>query len=143
MRPEWITAIATFLYAIFTGLIIWQMHKDRRSLHKPILVARLKDASYPDWIIFTVKNIGKGPALECTVLCEGNAGTKWRLEDALPPIGINESHKMRFVEPQYQNDPLSERTITVEIRCLDIFKKTCRHKMCLEMKAVLHHHLRH
>ncbi len=51
MKPEWITAIATLLYMIFTALIILQMQKDHRALHQPILRIWLRDAKYPDWLI--------------------------------------------------------------------------------------------
>jgi hypothetical protein len=143
MRPEWITALATLVYAGFTLWIILEMRRDRRSLHQPILVAQLKDANYPDWMLFTVKNIGKGPALECIAFFEGNEGTKWKLKNNIPPIGSNETYEMTFIQPQYEKDPFWEREICLAIRYKDIFKKTYKQKIFLELKTLLSFSARH
>jgi hypothetical protein len=132
MRPEWITAIATFLYAIFTGLIIWEMRRDRRSLHQPILVVQLKeaDAKYPVSLVFTLKNIGKGPALKCETFCEGDKGIKWKLVEDIPPIGVNETQDMKF-EPVKIYPPDFDNYIWLEVKYLDIFKK--KHKVSISV----------
>ncbi len=56
MGPQWIIAIATIVYAVFTGWIILEMRRDRKLMHQPFLGATLKDAEYPNWLLFSIKN---------------------------------------------------------------------------------------
>lgn len=125
MQPEWIIAIATLAYAFFTGWVILEMRRDRRALHLPILVVQLKEAEakYPVSLVFTLKNIGKGPAPKCEAFCEGDIGIKWKLVEDIPPIGINETQDIRFEPEQiYPYDP-QDNYIRLEVEYLDIFKK--------------------
>ena len=136
MRPEWITAIAALLYTLFTGWIIWEMRIDRRSLHQPILVVWLKDAMYPEWLLFTLKNIGKGTVLKCEAFCEGDKGIKWKLKDKIPPIGINETQDIRFEPEQiYLTD--FDRYIRLEVVYSDVFKKGYREEISIDLKTLL------
>jgi hypothetical protein len=143
MKPEWIIAIATIVYAFFTGWMIVEIRRDRKSLHQPILVAQLKDANLPDWIEFTVKNIGKGPALECIAFFEGKEGTKWKLKNNIPPIGSNEPYDMIFIQPQCEKEPFWEEEICLAIRYKDIFKKTYKEEIFLMWKTLLSFSARH
>jgi hypothetical protein len=138
MKPEWLIAIATIVYAFFTGLIIWQMHKDRRSLHQPILWAQLKhaDAKYPKSLVFTLKNIGKGPALECEAFCEGDKGRRWKLVENIPPIGINETQDIRF-EPEQPVPWDLDNRIRLEVEYLDIFKKKYKVSISVDQQTLL------
>lgn len=122
MRPEWIIAIFTIVYAVFTGWIIWEMRKDRKLLHKPILDATLKDAIYPDWLLFSVKNVGKGPALNCMFICKDDGESEWRLRETGMPIGSSESIDLKFeiVEKDYKK---LGAVIWLEVDYTDIFGK--------------------
>jgi len=139
MGPEWITAIATCVYAFVTGWIIFEMHKDRRALHQPILVVQLKkaEAKYPVSLVFTLKNIGKGPAPKCEAFCEGNIGIKWKLVEDIPPIGINETQDIRFEPEQiYPYDP-QDNYIRLEVEYLDIFKKKYKVSISVDQQTLV------
>jgi hypothetical protein len=139
MRPEWITAIATFQYAIFTGLIIWEMRRDRGALHQPILLVQLKEAEakYPVSLVFALKNIGKGPAPKCEAFCQGDIGIKWKLVETIPPIGINETQDIRFEPEQiYPCDP-QDKYILLELEYLDIFKKKYKVSISVDQQTLL------
>ena len=125
MQPEWIIAVATIVYAFFTGWIIFEMRRDRKLSNRPVLEAILKDASYPYWLLFRVKNVGKGPALTCRPKCADNKGTEWLFQGDILPIGSCEFLDLRFTlgEEDYK---LSGEKILLEIEYSDVFGRTYR-----------------
>lgn len=129
IRPEWIIAFATLAYAGFTGWIILEMRKDRKLLHRPILRAILKGSYYPEWLLFTIKNIGKGPALNCVASYKDSEETKWQLNGDIPPIGSNDSVDIKFeLAYAHKNHSLGEET-WLEIEYSDIFQKTYKDRI--------------
>ncbi len=91
---------------------------------------------------FTLKNIGKGPALKCEVFCDGDCGIKWKLDDNIPPIGINETKDIRF-EPEkiYPGD--FDKYIRLEVAYLDIFEIGYKEEIFIDLKALLNLRLLH
>ena len=128
MRPEWITAIATFVYAVLTLWIILEMRKDRKLLHKPTLDATLKDAVYPDWLQFSVKNVGKGPALNCMFICKDDGELEWRLKETGMPIGSGETVDLKFEVVEKYERKLG-KVIGLDVNYKDIFGKSYKQKV--------------
>ena len=123
MKPEWIIAIATIVYAFFTGWMIVEIRRDRKLSYKPVLQAVLKGASYPRRLLFTVKNVGKGPALSRRAKCTDNKGTDWLLNGNIPAIGSSESVELEFVLKQ-EDYKISGEPIHLQIEYSDVFGKT-------------------
>lgn len=135
MKPEWITAIATFAYAVFTGWIIMEIRRDRKLLHQPILVATVKKAFYPDWLLFNLKNIDKSPAVKCVALLQDTEGIKWEVEGHIQPIGSNDSIDIRF-ELVDKDRGLGEKT-WLEIEYSDVFEKTYKVRIFEENRLTM------
>ena len=118
-----------------TAWIIREMRRDRASLHKPDLAAVVKDAKYPDWIIFAVKNVGKGTAFNCVASYQDDEGIKWELKVNIPPIAPNDSVDVRFGIAYADRDrPLGENT-WLEIEYSDALKKSYK-KRIFEAKRI-------
>jgi hypothetical protein len=132
MQPEWIIAIATCVYAFFMGWYILEMRRDRKLMHRPILRAIISDAKYPDWIGFTIKNIGKGPALNCTASCRDDNGGIWDQEGVIPPIGINDSVQVRFRLSDREHT-LGEKT-WLDLEYTDILEKIHKERVFEETR---------
>jgi hypothetical protein len=128
MPPEWITAIATLVYAVFTGWIIWEIRRDRKLAHKPILKATLSRAAYPDWLLFKVKNVGKGPALDCVFACKDTDMLEWKVKGGVLPIGCGESVEFKFESDRPEKWRSGER-IFLEIEYSDVFGKVDRQRV--------------
>jgi hypothetical protein len=120
MKPEWITAIATLVYAGFTLWIILETRKDRKLAHKPILEATLSASRFPKALTFKVKNVGKGPALTCRAKCTNNKGTDWLLNGNIPPIGSGESVELEFLLMQ-DDYKIPGEPIQLQFEYFDVF----------------------
>jgi hypothetical protein len=128
VKPEWITAVATLVYAGFTLWIIIETRRDRKLLHKPYLEATLKNAKYPDWLLFNVKNVGKGPALNCKYICIDNGEMEWKTKEAVLPIGSDETVEIKFDVVERFGKKLGT-LIWLEIEFIDVFNKSKKQKI--------------
>ena len=128
MRPEWIIALATIVYASLTLWIILEMRRDRKLAHKPILDATLSKAAYPDLLLFEIKNVGRGPALRCVFICRDSGMLEWKTEVSLLPIGAGEAVELKFESGRPEKWTPGDRMF-LDIEYSDIFRKAGRQRI--------------
>jgi hypothetical protein len=123
LDPIWVSAIAAVVYALFTGLIIWEMNKDRKLAYKPMINVIFNDSSshYPNQLAFDLKNVGKGPALDLKFECKDNQGNHWQMKREILPIGSLETVTIIVVLKEEVKEFGTE--VFLEIKYKDIFNR--------------------
>ena len=125
MITNWIIAGATVVYAVCTLWLILEMRRDRKLAYMPFIKVTFADASsyYPDRVAFSLKNVGKGPALNLKIVCRDDRGNQWVVDKEIAPIGRSETVEVvLYKELGDQEQDGTEFFLHFEYK--DIFEKT-------------------
>ena len=124
MKPEWVVAIATVVYAVCTLWLIFEMRKDRKLAYGPIIKLILNKSSsyYPQRLVLSLKNVGRGPALNLEIECKDTGGKRWTMENYILPIKARETIQVVLVEEDTNIG--GSGSVFLDIRYKDIFSKT-------------------
>ena len=89
---------------------------------KPILAVALIGATYPHWLLFRIKNAGRGPALRCVFICKDNDMLDWKVKEKVLPIGAGETLELKLEHELGGSWRPGER-IFLDVKYSDIFGK--------------------
>ena len=130
LDPVWVSAIAAIVaalaaavYAFFKWRLIREMQKDRVLAFKPLIKEIFWDDSshYPEKLVFVLKNVGKGPALDLKIKCSDDRGIEWTLYKEILPIGSLETAEViLLLKEGKEKEELGEK-ISFAFKYRDIF----------------------
>jgi len=125
MITNWIIAGATVVYAVCTLWLILEMRRDRKLAYMPFIKVTFADASsyYPDRVAFSLKNVGKGPALNLKIVCKDDRGNQWRLQKEIVPLGSLETVEVVLFK-EFSDDEEFGKRFLLDFEYKDIFEKT-------------------